>query len=85
MWHYPMYHHYLMCCLPYFPILILFSLYLVIFRHPYLTHTKSDFRKKISAMDLAIHFLHIYSLDFHLKKTILPSNFASYETLGFES
>jgi hypothetical protein len=30
--------------LPYFPILILSSLHLVIFKHPYLTHTKSDFR-----------------------------------------
>jgi hypothetical protein len=26
-------------------------------------------------MDLALHFLHMYHLDFHLKKNILPSNF----------
>jgi hypothetical protein len=26
-------------------------------------------------MDSALHFLHIYRLDFHLKKNILPSNF----------
>jgi hypothetical protein len=25
-------------------------------------------------MNLALHFLHIYRLDFHLKKSILPSN-----------
>jgi hypothetical protein len=30
--------------LPCFPTLMLSSLHLVIFRHPYLTHTKSDFR-----------------------------------------
>jgi hypothetical protein len=52
---------------PYFPILILSSLHLVIFRHPYLIHTKSNL-KKISAINLALHFLHIYHLDFHLKK-----------------
>jgi hypothetical protein len=50
------------------------SLHLVIFKHPYLTHTKSDFRN-FSAMNSALHFLHIYHLDFHLKKKILPSNF----------
>jgi hypothetical protein len=40
MWHYPM------CChmLPCFPILMQSSLHLVIFKHPYLTHTESDFR-----------------------------------------
>jgi hypothetical protein len=26
-------------------------------------------------MNSALHFLHIYCLDFHLKKNILPSNF----------
>jgi hypothetical protein len=26
-------------------------------------------------MDSALHFLHIYHLDFQLKKKILPSNF----------
>jgi hypothetical protein len=26
-------------------------------------------------MNSALHFLHIYCLDFHLKKKILPSNF----------
>jgi hypothetical protein len=26
-------------------------------------------------MDSALHILHIYHLDFHLKKNILPSNF----------
>jgi hypothetical protein len=26
-------------------------------------------------MDLALHFLDMYHLDFHLKKNILPSNF----------
>jgi hypothetical protein len=30
--------------MPCFPILIQSSLHLVIFKHPYLTHTKSDFR-----------------------------------------
>jgi hypothetical protein len=29
--------------LPYFPILKLSSLYLVIFKHPYFTHMKSDY------------------------------------------
>jgi hypothetical protein len=60
--------------LPYFPILILSSLLLVIFRHPYFTHMKSDL-KKISATNLALHFLHFYLLNFHMKKNILPSNF----------
>jgi hypothetical protein len=46
----------------------------VIFKHPYLTHTKSDFRN-FSAMNSTLHFLHIYHLDFHLKKNILPLNF----------
>jgi hypothetical protein len=60
--------------LPCFPILMHSSLHLVIFKHPYLTHMKSDFRN-FSAMNLALHILHIYHLDFHLKKNILPSNF----------
>jgi hypothetical protein len=57
--------------LPCFPILIQSSVHLVIFKHPYLTHMKSDF----SAMNSILHFLHIYRLDFHLKNKILPSNF----------
>jgi hypothetical protein len=28
-----------------------------------------------SIMNLVLYFLHIYHLDFHLKKKILPSNF----------
>jgi hypothetical protein len=43
-------------------------LHLVIFRHPYLTHTKSNFRN-FSVMNSSLHFLHIYHLDFYLKKT----------------
>ena len=57
--------------LPCFPILIQSSLHLVIFRHPYLTHIRSNL-EILSAMDSIPHFLYIYCLDFHLKKKILP-------------
>jgi hypothetical protein len=60
--------------LPCFPILILSSLHLVIFKLPYLIHMKSDL-DVFSAMNSELHFLHIYHLDFHLKKKILPSHF----------
>jgi hypothetical protein len=60
--------------LPYFSTLIPSSPHLVIFRHPYLPHTKSNL-EFFSAIDSAIHFLHICRLDFHLKEQILPSNF----------
>jgi hypothetical protein len=60
--------------LPCFPILILSSLHLMIFKYPYFTHMKSNFRI-FSAMDSTLYFLHIYRLDSQLKKNILPSNF----------
>jgi hypothetical protein len=52
--------------LPCFPIMMLSSLHLVIFRHPYLTHTK--ILEIFVSMNSALHILHIYHLDFHLKK-----------------
>jgi hypothetical protein len=75
MWHYPMCRHYPMCfpMLPYFPILMQSSLHLVIFKHPYLTPTKSNFINS-SAMNLTLHFLHIYHLDFHLKEKNIAFN-----------
>jgi hypothetical protein len=60
--------------LPYFPTLKLPSLHVVIFRHPHLTHMKSNSNFS-SAMNSTHHFLHIYHLDFHLKKFFLPSKF----------
>jgi hypothetical protein len=36
---------------------------------------RSPILEIFSAMESALHFLHIYHLDFHLKKSILPSNF----------
>jgi hypothetical protein len=67
MWHFSMCHHYPMCC-PLFPILILSSLHLVIYRHPYLTHTKSNFRNFF--VILIQHFIFFTSAfkNFHLKK-----------------
>jgi hypothetical protein len=73
MWHYPMCHHYPMCC----PIFLSWCS---------LHHTKWSLNTHISliwssileiqsAMNSALHFLHIYRLDFHLKKNILPSKF----------
>jgi hypothetical protein len=56
--------------LPCFPILILSSLHLVIFRHPYLTRILEIF----NTMNSALHLLHIYRFDFHLKKKNLHSN-----------
>jgi hypothetical protein len=53
--------------LPCFPTLKQLSLHLVIFRHPYLTHMKSDL-ENFSTMNSILHFLHIHHLDFHLKK-----------------
>jgi hypothetical protein len=53
--------------LPCFPTLILSSLHLVIFRHPYFTHTKSDL-EIFSAMNSVLHFLHIYYFNFHWRK-----------------
>jgi hypothetical protein len=50
--------------LPCFPNLMLSLLHLMIFKHPYFTHTQSNF----SAMNSGLHFLYIYHLDFHLKK-----------------
>ena len=58
--------------LPCFPNLSLCSLHLVSFRHPYIALMKSDFG--IFPV-LWIHFLHIYSLVFYLKKISLPSKF----------
>jgi hypothetical protein len=46
----------------------------MIFKHPYLTHTKSSFRN-FWYYEFNTSFLHIYRLDFHLKKKTLPSNF----------
>jgi hypothetical protein len=63
--------------MPCFPILILSSLHLVIFKHPYLTHMNlwSLILEIFSDMNSALQFLHIYHSDFHLKKNPLPSNF----------
>jgi hypothetical protein len=60
--------------LPCFLILMLSSLYLVIFKHPYSTHMKSDL-EIFSAMNSKFHILYINHLDFYWKKKILPSNF----------
>jgi hypothetical protein len=49
---------------------MLSSIHLVIFRHPYLTHMK--FLEVFSAMNLALHSLYIYHLDFHLKERSFP-------------
>jgi hypothetical protein len=61
--------------LPSFPMLILSSIHLVIFRHQYLTHTKNLILENFSAINSTLHFLHIYCLDFYLKKKFLPSIF----------
>jgi hypothetical protein len=45
--------------LPCFPNLILSSLHLLIFRHPYFTHIKSDCRN-FGTMNFALYFFHIY-------------------------
>jgi hypothetical protein len=53
--------------LSYFSVMILSLLYLVIFRHPYLTHMKSNL-EIFSTMNSALHILYIHRLDFYLKK-----------------
>jgi hypothetical protein len=69
MGHYPMCHHYPGCCLvlPCFSIQMLSLPYLVIFRHPYLTHTKSYFRN-FKCYGFSTSFSSHLPLDFHLKK-----------------
>jgi hypothetical protein len=73
MWHYRMCRHYALCC----PVFLSWC---------YLHYTMCSLDIHISfiwsliweifyAMHLALHFLHIYYLDFHLKKKMLPSNF----------
>jgi hypothetical protein len=53
--------------LPCFPILMQSLPHLVIFKHPYLTHTKSDFRN-FSCYEFSTSFSSHLPLDFHLKK-----------------
>jgi hypothetical protein len=60
MWHYPMCCHYPMS-------------YWSLNTHIYLI--QSPILEFFSAMNSALHILHIYRLDFHLKKKILASNF----------
>jgi hypothetical protein len=68
MWHYPMCRHYPMCC----PVFLMQSSpHVVIFN----SLIWSPILEIFSAMNSALYFLHIYCLDFHLKKNILPSNF----------
>jgi hypothetical protein len=98
MWHYLMCCHYPMC-LPCFPILILSSLYLMIFRHPYLTHTKSNFGnfnahllfrfplEKKSCLQTLRRFYGITNFSrypFYQDSMKIKMAFAKYETLGFE-
>jgi hypothetical protein len=61
--------------LPCFPIRILLLLHLLIFRHPYLTHMKFDFRIFLVLwIQHFIFFTYIISISTWRKK-ILPSNF----------
>jgi hypothetical protein len=53
---------------PYFSILLLSSLHLMIFKHPYITLIQSPIIEIFSAMNSALCYLPIYCLDFHLKK-----------------
>jgi hypothetical protein len=53
--------------LPCFPILVLSSLHLVIL-NTHISLIRSPILEIFSAMNLALHFLHIYHLDFYLKK-----------------
>ena len=59
--------------LPYFPILMLSLLHLVIFRHSYLTQMKSD-SGNFQCHELVLHFSYIHRLDFSLKEIFLLSN-----------
>jgi hypothetical protein len=60
--------------LPCFPIVMLSSLHLVIFRYPYLSHTKSDFRK-FCCYEFNTSFSSHLPFRFPLKKKFLPSIF----------
>jgi hypothetical protein len=60
--------------LPCFPILMLSSLHLVIFRYPYLIHTKSDFRIFL-CYEFNTSFSSHLPISFSLEKKILSSNF----------
>jgi hypothetical protein len=60
--------------LPCFPIIILSLLNLMIFRHLYFTHVKSDFRI-FKCHEFNTLFSSHLLFGFHLKKKILPSNF----------
>jgi hypothetical protein len=59
--------------LPYILTLKLSSLHQVIFRHPYLTHMKSDFRN-LECHGFSMSFPPHLLFEFHLKKKMLPSN-----------
>jgi hypothetical protein len=60
--------------LPCFPILMLSSLHLVIFRHPYLTHTKSDFRD-FCFYEFSTSYSSHLLFRFPFEEKILPSIF----------
>jgi hypothetical protein len=60
--------------LPYFSNLMQSSLHLVIL-DTHISSIQSPILEIFSAMNSALHFLHIYRSDFYLKKKILPSNF----------
>jgi hypothetical protein len=63
--------------MPYFSILVLSTLHLVIFTHLHPTHAKSNLeihaksnleihaKSNLSAINSALHFLHIDQLDFY--------------------
>jgi hypothetical protein len=76
MWHYPMCRHYPMCC----PIFLIWcSLHYTYWSlNTHISLIRSPILEIFSAMNSTLHFLHIYRLDFHLKKKILPSNFEKF-------
>jgi hypothetical protein len=73
MWHYSMCRHYPMCC----PIFLswYYLHYTLWSLDTHISLIWSPILEIFSAMNMALHFLHIYSLNFHLKKKFLPSNF----------
>jgi hypothetical protein len=65
--------HYPMCCLVFLSRCSLHHTYWSLNTH--ISLTWSPILEFFSAMNLALHFLHIYRLDFYSKKNILSSNF----------
>jgi hypothetical protein len=66
MWHYPMCRHYPICCHVFLPWNCLHYTLWSLDTHILLIW--SPIPKKISAINWVPHFLHIYHLDFYLKK-----------------